>query len=497
VNAALWLMMWVAQLAAAAQAADGEGARWAQAAVAEAVAASVSIQDPFHAAQSFAQIAEAQVGLGDEAATLALLQTASDAAGNIDKGALASWAWHDIALAYVKAGELSRAEVAAGSIKDARLRDAVFASVVDARRANHEYAAALAAARRIQDGARQGQALRSIVIAQASAGDVESALATARSIVHAGFSAVALGDVAGAFAKEGEFAEARTLVSRIRDDKARSDALAEIAAAQADARDLDGALVTANGIEDKLARAQAFARVAAARARSGRGPSAHELFAQALALAKGARGSADRKGFAFMEIARAQISAQENAGARESIRLALASLKDVKRHSERLTLIVQIAPIQARLGDHAGAMATASRADDSSLRPLLVRDVASSQAEAGDVAGAVRAASSLDDWEAGAAAYFGILRVQSQARDSAGMRATIETALQTVRVIHSDELRAGALGSLAAARLMLGDREAASTLFDEAMAIAARVKGAPARAAAYTRIADALAERGR
>ena len=356
---------------------------------------------------------------------------------------------------------------------------------------------ALVAARRIQDAARQGRVLRAVVIAQATAGDIEGALATARSIAHPALNALALGDVVAVLAKEGSLGEARLLAARIRNDQVRSDAQAEIAAAQANGGDKDGALATAARIEDKFSRASALARVAASRVSYADSGLARELFAQAIALARNARGTADRKCFALVDIARAQIVAREIAAARESLRLALAVLPDVKRNSDQFALLAQIAPMQARVGDHAGAMATAWRVDDPSLRPLLVRDVATSQAESGDVAGAVRAARSLEDGPAGAAAFLGILRVQSQARDSAGMRSTIATALQTVRVIQGEEFKAGALSALAAAQLLVGDRDGALLLFDEAMNVAAQLQPAPERAAAYARIADALAERGR
>jgi hypothetical protein len=75
------------------------------------------------------------------------------------------------------------------------------------------------------------------------------------------------------------------------------------------------------------------------------------------------------------------------------------------------------------------------------------------------------------------------------------MRATIEAALQIVRVIRAEELRAGALGSLAAAQLVAGDEDAALLLFDEAMAVAAQVEPGPARAAAAARNGDALGVR--
>jgi hypothetical protein len=493
VNAALWLF-WVASVTSAAQAAEGDGAQWARNAVAQAVAASSDVQDSFHRAQSLAEIAEIQAGIGETAAAPPLLQLAAESIGNIDSDPLASWARHDIALAWLKVGEPGRAEAMADGVADPRLRDSVLAAVADSRRAEHNLSRALAAARRMQDSARQGQVLRSLVIAQVGAGDMDGALATARSIVHPVLSAIALSDVVSAFARAGNLGEARMFAARIRDDRVRSEALAEIVSAQADAGDFDGALAGAKRLEDKFAQAEALGSVAAARMRLGSAGAGREIFAQAVALASGARGSPGRKCFALIEIARAEISAGEKAAARQTLQKASAALADVKGNSDRLAAIQQIAPLQARIGDHAAAMATAWRAEDPSIRPLLMRDVAASQAEAGDIAGAVQAALTLDDRPAGAAAFFGILRVQSQARDSSGMRTTIEAALRTVRIMRGDELKAGALASLAAAQLVAGDADAARLLYDEAMSVAGRAEAGPTRTAAFARIADALGE---
>jgi hypothetical protein len=101
--------LWVAPLTAAAQAADGEGSRWAHDALVQAIVASSGIEDDFRRAQSLAEIAEIQAGIEDGAAALAILQSAADSASKIDNESLAAWARHDVALAYVKAGDLAPA----------------------------------------------------------------------------------------------------------------------------------------------------------------------------------------------------------------------------------------------------------------------------------------------------------------------------------------------------------------------------------------------------
>ncbi len=499
-NAALWLL-WFAPVSAAAQmqaaAGVGESALWAREALTQALSASAAIEDPFHRAQSLAEIAEVESGLDGAAVAVSILQSASESARKIDNPSLASWARRDIAAAYVKAGAIEEALRIADTLADPKARDSVMDTIVAARRAAGDIAGALATASRMRDPALQGHALRGVVMAQAAAGALDEALATARGIPHAAFSALALGDVVAAAAKDGDIEAATQLALSIRSDSVRGDALAEIAAIQVAYGDPNGALSTVAEIDDKLTRANALARLARARAAHGSSEAARELFTRSLTLARAARGSAVRRCAAFVEIARSQLAAREVASARETLRLAVAALEGVKRGSDRLSLLGQIVPMQARVGDYVGAMATARKAEDASLRPLLVRDVVTAQAEAGDVVGALQATRSLDDEHAGAAAFFGILRVQSQARDASGVHDTIETALATVRGIRGEALKAGALGSLAAARLAADEREGARLLFDEAMTVAAHSPDASGQASAFVRIADALVESGR
>lgn len=488
-------------LIAATGAAPGEGgqastALWAQDALTRALAASEDIADPFHGAQTLAEIAEAQTAAGEVEAARAVLRRAVTVADGVDEEALRSWARHDIGLAYVKADDLAAAEATAESIRDQRLHDIVLATVVDARRGANDVPGAQSTARRIRDLAQQGQSLRAIAILQASEGKFSDALVTARSIQHSQVNALALGDVAAAMARDTNFDEARMLVVRIRDGQSRARGFTEVAAAQASVGDFNGALSTADQIEDKLAHAEALARIAALRVTT-RPESSRELFTQSLALMGSARGTPNRKCGTLVEIARAQLIAGDVSGSEATLRRVFAEFRKVKGESERLTLLSRIAPLQARAGDFAGAFSTAMRAEDGSLRPLLVRDIAASQAEKGDVAGAVAAARALDDRPAAAAALFGILRVQSQAHDDVGMQATLGVTLQAVRFIGNAELRAGALGSLAATHAQEGNLPTAQALFAEAMNTAAALDGGQQRAVVYARIADSLADRHR
>jgi tetratricopeptide (TPR) repeat protein len=493
VFAALFLLL-LAVPSGATQAQGGATDAWTHDALTRALAAASEIADPFHRVQALAEIAEAEVAAGDLAVARANLEQAESAASQIEGGALRSWALHDIGLAHIKADDLAAAEITAEAIHDPRLHDAVVAAVVDAKRNARDVPGALATARRIQDMVRQGQSLRSIAILQATGNDLAGALTTARSIQHAGVNALAIGDVAAAIARDGDSTEARLLAARVRDSQGRSRAFAEIAAAQAGTGDIKGALVTAEQVEDKFQRAEAVGRVAAARAELDPAQ-ARVMFTQAIAMAAGARGGATRKCETLVEIARAQVVAGDARGAMVTVQRVFAEFRNVRRESDRVALLSRIAPLQARVGDYAGAFATAMRAEDPSLRPLLVRDIAASQAEKGDVAAAVAVARGLDDRPAAAAALFGVLRAQAQAHDLSGMRETIVVALQAVRVIGSPELRAGALGSIAAAHALEGNIDAAQAVFAEAMNTAAAMDRGQQQAAVYARIADALADR--
>lgn len=465
---------------------------WARDALTRALAASQDIEDPFHRAQALAEIAEASVAAGDVDLAHLNLQQADVEAGHVSEEALRAWAQHDIVMARIKVNDLSAAEATADAIQDARLRDIALASISDARRSARDLPGAMATARRIQDPARQGMSLRSVTLMQLAGGDLSGALATARSISHSQANALAVGDVAAAIARDGSSSEAWLLAARIRDNAGRSRAFVEIAAAQASNGDILGARNAIEHVDDKLDRAEAVARVAAVRSELAPNE-AHGMFAQAIAAANSARGSVARKCETLVEIARAQSVAKNNEDALVTLTQVTARLREVRKESDRITLLSRIAPLQARAGDFAGAFATAMRADDPSLRPLLVRDIASYQAERGDVAGAIAAARNLDDRPAAAAAFFGILR--AQARDKEGMHATLAEALSSVRVIGNPELRAGALGSLAAAQILDGNIEAARSAFAEAMTTAAGADRGQQQAAVYVRIADALANR--
>jgi tetratricopeptide (TPR) repeat protein len=496
VLAALFLILLVIPDAAIAQSEGAPTAVWAHDALSRALSACDDITDSFHRAQVLAEISEAQVAAGEIDAARGNLARALSAARAIAEEPLRYWAMHDIGLAYVKANDLAAAEAAAENIRDVRLHDAVLAAVVDARRRAHDVQGALATVRRMKDIARQGFSLRTIAIHQAAENDFAAAVATARSIQYGRANALALGDVAAAIARDGAFDEARSLAARIKDGASRSRAFVEVAVAQAGIGDMGGALTTLAQVNDKLDRAEATARVAGMRA-STAPTAAHEMFAEALAAAGKARASAARKADTFVEIARAQLNAGEITGAKATLKRAFGEVQDVKGDAERLNLLSRIAPLQARAGDYTGALATAMRADDASLRPLLVRDIAAAQAETGDVAGAIANARALDDRASAVAALFGILRVQSQARDVSGLRETVGVTLQAIRVIGSAELRAGALGSLAAAHAREGDVEGAQAVFAEAMNTAASTDRGPQRAAVYARIADSLADRHR
>jgi tetratricopeptide (TPR) repeat protein len=461
------------------------------------MSASSDIHDPFHRVQSLAEIAETRAALGENAVAMSLLQLAAESADQIDTPALASWARHDIALAYVRAADPAHAEAVAETIPDPRLRDAVLVAVADDRRGAQDFSGALFTAWRIRDEALQGEALRRIVIAQSSARQMQDALATARSIPHPVLAAVALGDVATAYAREGNLGEARKHALRIRDARVKSEIQAELASLQAEQGDVVDAAATTRSIEDRLSRAQALARVGAATIQVGKTAAGKELFASSLSLATGTRGLAERKSFTLIEIARAQISAGQTEDARDTLRRASTTLASVKRGATRYGLLQQVASLQARLGDHASAIETAWQVDDASLRPQLMREVVASQAESGDVAGAVKRALALEDVPAGAAALLGVLRVQSRARDASGVSETIGAALRVARSLSGSDLKAGALASLAAAQMGAGDEEAARQLYDEAMSVASRVEPGPARVAAFARIADALGVPGR
>lgn len=475
-----------------AQASLSPVGEWVRTALEEAHAAAVEIEDPYHRAQALAQIAEAEVVADQADRARETLEKAAAATGNVRMQPLAAWALHDIAFALAKTDDLAGAEATAERITDSTLRDAVLAHIAEAHRTAGDLVAAIAAARKISNTERQGRALREVVSKQISMGDLAGALLTARSIVHGQQNALALGDVAIAEAKEGNLEVARSLAMRIRDTAFRARALSEIAAAQAEGGDVAGAMKLAEEIREPLPRAEAFARIAAVRSR--RGTNSHEAFAYALRTAQSARSSPARA-VALIEIARAQVSARDFSGARETLSNAVRDVSSLREGELRVSLLGRIVPLQARCGAYAQALAVARQVTDPSLRPLLMRDVVAIQAESGDVDGAIAAARGISDPQDAVAAFFGILRIQSQSESASEQRKTVLLALEKARQISNPAAHAGALGALAAALMATGDAQTAQMIFDEARSSAASAPEPQQRAAAYARIADAVAPR--
>ena len=75
---------------------------WARDAVARALEANAQIKDDAHRVQSLAEIAQAQIAIGDTAAASDTLDTARELADQVREEPLASWVMHDIAMARLK-----------------------------------------------------------------------------------------------------------------------------------------------------------------------------------------------------------------------------------------------------------------------------------------------------------------------------------------------------------------------------------------------------------
>src|SRR5688500_11945631 len=94
-----YLLLFAAYCPMVATAQIAQPSEWARGALAQAQAASAALEDPYRKAQALAEIADAEVTLGDAPAARETLRQALAVAGSIEVEALRSWVLHDIAVA--------------------------------------------------------------------------------------------------------------------------------------------------------------------------------------------------------------------------------------------------------------------------------------------------------------------------------------------------------------------------------------------------------------
>lgn len=221
-----------------------------------------------------------------------------------------------------------------------------------------------------------------ILIAQARAGLGKLAMETAARINDPRLVMVALRDIAEAQAAAGRPKDAAVAADIIPDPEKQADALAAIAEIQLrrgdkdDARATTGRLLERIGdVDDSLKQISYRTRAAVIYARAGaRDDAEAELVLAEQSARTLPRDSSKSAGIRYVASALADM--QETAR-------ALDMLEDVSSPSDKIPVLMSAAEAQARAGDAAAALATASSIDNVRYRAVVLGRIALAQAAAG------------------------------------------------------------------------------------------------------------------
>ncbi|MDP4796257.1 MAG: peptidoglycan-binding protein [Rhodospirillales bacterium] len=243
---------------------------------------------------------------------------------------------------------------------------------------------ALESAKAIGKAELRDWALGEILIAEARTGLGSKAMETASRIKDPRLVIVALRDIAEAQAAAGHAEDALTAASIIPDQEKQADAFATIAEIQVRRGDKDDAKRTLDRMLDNLENVGDVLRQIAFRTRA------------AVIYAK-----ADARDLAETELTIAENSARslphdssKSAGIRyvasaladmEETARALEMLQSVSIPSDKIPVLMSAAEAQARVGDAAAALATASSIENVRYRAVLLGRIALGQAKAGRI----------------------------------------------------------------------------------------------------------------
>jgi hypothetical protein len=469
----------------------GDPSQWPAIALARALTAAASVDDPYRRAEAFASIARAQVVAAEPTSADAAIHEALSAAQQVAESAFRGWVLQDIVEAQIAADDFIGARATAERIEATRPQGAALALLARTQIQRGDLAAALQTTRKIRDTAAADEVLREIVAIQAAHGNIKAARETLRAIDDKFFVALAMADIAVAELRRGNIEAADALAARA-PRAHRSQVYGRLALARFNAADPASATKSLQKIDDPLHRAAIQGRMAAERALVG-DPTASEWFAEAIELASGADQSRHRA-MTLAQLGRLQAISGEGDAASETLARARVEAGKLMRGEERNEALDYIARGQARAGHAKAALETAAEIDDRITRALLVRDVITLQSDVTSAAASATAAG-FDDPLIETAAQFGVLGVELLKSGQPLSHETIDAARLAVRRIDDIQLKPAAFSALAAARIRSGDIEASRSIFEEALGAAEVISRDDQRAAAYVRVVNALNDR--
>jgi tetratricopeptide (TPR) repeat protein len=476
---------------------SSDPASWPRFALHEARLAAAQLDHAHRRVQALEQIAAATTGLGDCPAARTILAEALGTAREIADVALRDLALRDIAKRQAACADVAAALATLAEIDSRSERNAVSIAVVSAQVAADELPQALQVAGAIDDPVMMSEAQRMIAVAQARRGRMNEAREIAGRIPDFLVRAMASADIAALHADIGNaqaLNSARLIARATPNARQRDVALSYVAGVQAQSGDVRSALGTSAAIKDGTSKAYALARIAAARAGTVDDAAVPELLDRAFSAARRAKPTGATAAV-LCEIAQGYMVRGDVAQARSVVDHAYTIATSKRGLRYGVGVVEKIARLRARMGDIASALAIAEGIPDGSSRALLVHDILAAQAEKDDVAGAIRAANALTDARLQVAALFGIVGVQMTSGDSAGARTSLRRVLELARETPDLGFRSHSLGAVAAAQVELGDRTDAWPIFQDALAAAAALPDAYARAYAYVNLSDPFTQR--
>ena len=259
---------------------------------------------------------------------------------------------------------------------------------------------------------------------------------------------------------------------KIEDEGRRKSALAQIAELQAELGDVAGALQTAKKTYHTISsQARALASVVKAQAESG------DIDGAFLTVREW--GHVRSKALALVSIGQVQAESGDRAAAVETFAAAVQMVWDIRYpdyndYEFRVSLIAEIARVQAETGDIDGAFHTAITVRDAPSRTHVLASIAKSQPRSDDITGAFQITDVLqmdmdNDYQgfyrAQALAY--VAEVQAKWGNQGIADETFSTALQTAREIEHARYRRDILESIAQAQANSGDIEGALQTVEE------------------------------
>ncbi len=470
---------------------------WPRFALHEARRIGAEIDHPHRRAQILEQIARTAIGIGDSDAAREILVAATSAARGISDRSLRDLALRDIGIDQARCDDVAGALRTLDDIESPELRDVVRVAVVQAQVDADELSAALVTARAIGKPAIMSDVLRTIALAHGRHERMGDARGIAERIPDSMVRAMAVADIAALHADIGNaqaLETARVIARNVPDPRQRDVALSYVADVQAQSGDVRGALSTSESVKDGTTRAYALTRIANARLRSNDAALAQELLNRALATARRTKRSTATAAV-LCEIAQTFTLSGDKAQAGTALDAALAIANSSRKLRQDTATFEKIARTRAGAGDIAAALSTAERVPDGSTKALLIHDILAAQAEAGDVDGALHAARAFTDPQLKVPALFGIIGVQTTSGNLRGARESMQLILEAARETEDLGFRSHSLAAIGAAQIEIGDRVDGWNSFQEALAAAAALPDAYARAHAYINLSDPFTNR--